>query len=125
MSGWQQIEIAGRPADVFEPAESQRAARAILFLHDFDAQTLRESAVFTAELERAGLALRDRDAGDRRVVRLRLTGSGRELEPRLRALVLKMQEDALSGVPDEALTGLYRTLERIVENLSHSSDSIK
>jgi S-formylglutathione hydrolase len=53
--GWQRIEIAGRPADVFEPDPSSARRGAILFLHDFDAQTLRESDVFTAELDRCGL----------------------------------------------------------------------
>jgi S-formylglutathione hydrolase len=53
--GWQRVEIAGRPADVFEPAPSSARRGVTLFLHDFDAQTLRERDVFTAELERRGL----------------------------------------------------------------------
>ena len=52
---WQRIEIAGRPADVLEPDPSRATSNVVLFLHDFDAQTLRASAAFTAELTRRGL----------------------------------------------------------------------
>jgi pimeloyl-ACP methyl ester carboxylesterase len=52
---WQRIEIAGRPADVLEPNPSQAQSNVVLFLHDFDAQTLRASIAFTAELTRRGL----------------------------------------------------------------------
>ena len=54
-AGWQRIEIAGRAADLFEPGLASPAGGVVLFLHDFDARTLRESEVFTAELSRAGL----------------------------------------------------------------------
>jgi S-formylglutathione hydrolase len=52
---WHQVEIAGHRADLFEPDASSNARGVVLFLHDFDAQTLRLSAVFTAELARHGL----------------------------------------------------------------------
>jgi S-formylglutathione hydrolase len=50
--GWQREEIDGRPADVFDPLPAEAGAGVVLFLHDFDAQSLSESAVFTAELAR-------------------------------------------------------------------------
>jgi hypothetical protein len=53
--GWGRVEIAGRPADVFEPAPASAPRGVVLYLHDFDARTLRESEVFTAELARNGL----------------------------------------------------------------------
>jgi hypothetical protein len=53
--GWQRVEVAGRQADVFEPAPSSAPRGVVLFLHDFDAQTLRGSDVFTEELARHGL----------------------------------------------------------------------
>jgi S-formylglutathione hydrolase len=52
---WQRIDIAGRPADLLEPNPSTARPEVILFLHDFDAQTLRASAAFTAELARREL----------------------------------------------------------------------
>jgi pimeloyl-ACP methyl ester carboxylesterase len=52
---WQRIEIAGRPADLLELNPSIVASRVVIFLHDFDAHTLRASAAFTAELARRGL----------------------------------------------------------------------
>lgn len=54
-AGWERIEIDGGAADVFEPPQPCAEHNALLFLHDFDAQTLKESAVFTAELARRGL----------------------------------------------------------------------
>ncbi len=52
---WQRIEIAGRPADLLEPDAATTNPGAVVFLHDFDAQTLRASDAFTAELARRGL----------------------------------------------------------------------
>jgi pimeloyl-ACP methyl ester carboxylesterase len=50
--GWQRKEIDGRPADVFDPLPAGAGAGVVLFLHDFDAQSLSESPTFTAELAR-------------------------------------------------------------------------
>jgi Putative esterase len=52
---WQRIEIAERPADLLEPNPSTADAGVVIFLHDFDAQTLRASGAFTAEVARRGL----------------------------------------------------------------------
>lgn len=54
-AGWQRVEIDGRPADIFEPPQSRAERKAVLFLHDFDAQTLKTSAVFTDELTKREL----------------------------------------------------------------------
>lgn len=70
------------------------------------------------ELERSGLALRARDPEDRRIVRLHLTEAGRHLEPRLRALLLRLQETALTDISDDELAALHRVLERIAANLN-------
>jgi Putative esterase len=48
--GWQRTEIDGRPADVFDPHPTEAGAGVVLFLHDFDAQSLSENALFTSEL---------------------------------------------------------------------------
>ena len=42
---WQRIEITGRPADVLEPNPSKARPSVVLFLHDFDAHTLRQAGV--------------------------------------------------------------------------------
>ena len=55
LDGWRRQEIAGRPAELFDPAPSNSAAGAVLFLHDFDSRPLSESAVFTAQLARHSL----------------------------------------------------------------------
>jgi S-formylglutathione hydrolase len=50
---WTTTDIAGRPADVYEPASPPRLA--ILFLHDLDGQTLRGRAAFTRPFDELGL----------------------------------------------------------------------
>jgi DNA-binding MarR family transcriptional regulator len=69
------------------------------------------------ELERQGLAARQRDPSDRRVVHIGLTESGRNLQPRLRSIVLKLQDDALAGIPAEDLNTFRRVLEQLLANL--------
>jgi DNA-binding MarR family transcriptional regulator len=69
------------------------------------------------ELERRGLVQRLRSPEDRRVVRLYLTERGRDLEPRLRALVLRLQEIAVAGIPQSEIEVMRSVLERIVANL--------
>jgi S-formylglutathione hydrolase len=55
IEGWQRIEIDGRAADLFEPDAVSGAAGAVVFLHDFDAQSLADNPVFTSELARRHL----------------------------------------------------------------------
>ena len=52
---WSQIEIAGKSADLFEPAMEPEVPAALLFLHGHGLKTIKESSVFTAEMERHGL----------------------------------------------------------------------
>src|SRR5690349_20860251 len=85
------------------------AAPLLLHLGDEDGLTLSELArrcelenstltPLVDDLERHDLVARARDRDDRRVVRIHLTAQGRELEPRLRALWLRLQEVALTGI---------------------------
>ena len=55
MSGWKTLDIAGKAADIFEPARVSEPARAVLFLHGHGLQTLASNVAYTAELERHGL----------------------------------------------------------------------
>ncbi|MCC7423597.1 MAG: hypothetical protein IT428_25285 [Planctomycetaceae bacterium] len=51
---WRQVEILGRPADVFEPAQLDPRGRVVMHLHGHGLGTLKDNAVFTAEFERHG-----------------------------------------------------------------------
>lgn len=51
---WSTIEIAGKSADVYEPANPQ-PGRVVLHLHGHGLTTLKDNPAFTAELERHGL----------------------------------------------------------------------
>ncbi len=56
MSGtWTTTEIAGHPADVYDPANQPRPRLAVLFLHDADGRTLREQPAFTRPFDDLGL----------------------------------------------------------------------
>ena len=74
------------------------------------------------ELERRKLIGRVRAPEDRRVIRLHLTPAGRELEPRLRTLLLDLQSVALCNIPDTDLAVMHRVLESILTNLGTHSD---
>ena len=74
------------------------------------------------ELERRKLIGRVRAPEDRRVIRLHLTPAGRELEPRLRTLLLDLQSVALCNIPDADLAAMHRVLESILTNLGAHSD---
>ncbi len=104
------------------------AAPLILHLGDEDGLTMSElgkrcnleSSTMTPlvdELERRDIIARVRCPEDRRVIRLHLTPHGRSVEPRLRALLLDLQEIALRHVPDTDLAAMHRVLERIIANL--------
>ena len=82
-----------------------------------------ESSTITAladELENAGIVVRERDGSDRRTIRLRLTESGRLIEPRLRDIAARLQQEALAGISAEELQALSGVLERMAANLAHA-----
>ena len=109
------------------------AAPLILHLGDEDGLTMSElgkrcgleSSTMTPlvdELERRKLIGRVRAPEDRRVIRLHLTPAGRELEPRLRTLLLDLQSVALCSIPDADLAAMHRVLESILTNLGAHPD---
>jgi pimeloyl-ACP methyl ester carboxylesterase len=56
MSGnWQQIEIGGKLADIFEPSQPSAPPRAVLHLHGHGLTTLKDNPVYSRELDRHGL----------------------------------------------------------------------
>lgn len=108
------------------------AAPLILHLGDEDGLTMSdlgkrcglENSTITPlvdELERRNIAVRTRDPDDRRIIRLHLTPHGQDLEPRLRALLLNLQEVAFSGIPKADLETMRQVLESILANLSSQS----
>jgi S-formylglutathione hydrolase len=52
---WSQTDIAGKPADVFEPSRPLDPARGLLTLHGHDLRTLADDPAFTPLLEERGL----------------------------------------------------------------------
>jgi S-formylglutathione hydrolase len=56
MSGtWTTVDIAGRPADLYDPANQPRPRLAVLYLHDADGQSLRGRDSFTRPFDELGL----------------------------------------------------------------------
>jgi S-formylglutathione hydrolase len=53
--GWRREEIGGRPVEIFDPVPATTGNGVVLFLHDFDAQPLSQSGVFTKELAKHSL----------------------------------------------------------------------
>ena len=68
--------------------------------------------------ERLGLVVREVDASDRRVKRLRLTPAGVRLHKRLLAEVDALASQALAGIPARDVAQLGRTLDKIHANLA-------
>lgn len=56
MGEWREVEIAGKPADVFVPAKPSPAGFTVLFLHGHAGVTLGDNAVYTGLLEERGFA---------------------------------------------------------------------
>lgn len=109
------------------------AAPLILHLGDEDNLTMSElgkrcsleSSTMTPlvdELERRKLIGRVRAVEDRRVIRLHLSPEGRDLVPRLRAILLDLQALAVCNIPDSDLAAMHRVLEGILTNLGTHSD---
>lgn len=55
MGTWSEIEIASKPADIYEPHQPSPESRVILFLHGHGQERLRDNVPFTQEFERHGL----------------------------------------------------------------------
>jgi S-formylglutathione hydrolase FrmB len=54
-SGWSQIDVAGHPADVFEPAAPHPHGYVVLYLHGVHVTRLTDNATFTSLFQRHGL----------------------------------------------------------------------
>src|SRR5579872_4204328 len=56
MGHWNQVDIGGKPAQVFLPSRRLPSNFVLLFLHGHGLATLENNAVYTAHLERLGMA---------------------------------------------------------------------
>jgi MarR family transcriptional regulator, organic hydroperoxide resistance regulator len=72
----------------------------------------------TARMEASGLVRRRPDEGDRRLVRLFLTGRGRELEEVIGREMDQVSERALSSLDSSERAALVRALDQVRRNLS-------
>ncbi len=52
---WQQITVAGKAVEVYEPTQPSEHNYAVLHLHGHGGRTLKDNEVYTAEFERYGL----------------------------------------------------------------------
>ena len=66
-------------------------------------------------LEQRGLARRDRDSSDRRVVTARITSEGRRLHGRLEKPVAALHERQLATLGQHGLAELRRLLQKVAE----------
>lgn len=68
-------------------------------------------------MEAAGLAKREPDLEDARLVRVRLTGRGKELEGVVPGILERVWDEALVGFSEEERAQLRQMMERVRSNL--------
>ena len=68
-------------------------------------------------MEAADLAQREPDLEDARLVRVRLTERGRELEGVVPEIMKRVWDEALEGFSEEEKAQLRRMMERVLSNL--------
>ena len=71
-------------------------------------------------MEASGLTVREADAADRRVIRIRLTDKARTLREQYDAVSRRMNEIYFSGFADEEIAQFESQLERIIRNLEEA-----
>lgn len=69
-------------------------------------------------MEEASLVIRRRDADDNRLVRVFLTGAGREKERAIHCLFAQLESSLFEGLGPEDLATLRRLLQQILRNMS-------
>jgi len=67
------------------------------------------------KLESMGLVIRQRSGADRRVVEILLTGKGEKVLEDIKANVIKLYKDSLSGFAEEDVRTYFKVTDRIVE----------
>jgi len=75
------------------------------------------------KLERKAMLTRARDARDQRVVRLRLTATGRRTLKQAGDVPPALLPDALARLPEDLLGDLDRAMTRLLEDLAFKDDA--
>ena len=68
-------------------------------------------------MEEAGLVARQRDSDDNRLVRVYLTGAGRDKERSIAEQFVKVEEAMFAGLTQEDRASLRRMLRRMLDNV--------
>src|SRR5262249_7700953 len=55
LPGWSTISVAGKPCDIFEPAEANPHEFSLVYLHGVHVTRLIDNPVFTAQFQQCGL----------------------------------------------------------------------
>lgn len=74
-------------------------------------------------MEAAGLARREPDPEDARLVRVRLTERGRELEGVVPEVMRQVWDEALRGFSEDEKAQLWRLMERVRANVARGGDA--
>lgn len=69
-------------------------------------------------MEERGLVFRQRDAQDRRILRIWLTDSGRSLQSILPPILLGLREQTMKGFTEDERQQISALIDRAIENLS-------
>jgi len=71
-----------------------------------------------ARMDAGGWFVREKVAGDRRAVRIRLTAAGRSAVPRIEAIWIELGDRATRGLPDDHRSRLLDDLDAVRDNLA-------
>jgi MarR family multiple antibiotic resistance transcriptional regulator len=71
-------------------------------------------------LEEKGVIVREGDRDDRRVVRLRMTATGRRIYPRLRDATIEVLNRLVDGFEAEEVQEVHRQLRRMYSNMEYA-----
>lgn len=72
-------------------------------------------------LEKQGLIERRMDGGDRRANRIFLTETGKDVEEKLKVLVMKHREEILDGLSAEDMAAMRRIFAHIANNIGQKT----
>lgn len=82
-------------------------------------------SIILQKMEEAGMVERQSDPDDRRIIRVRLTEYGREMDAQTIERIRRNDARAMAGLSEEETTVLLRLLERIRDNLLVAEEESK
>ena len=90
-----------------------------LHLHDITELSLKDKSTITAvisRLEKNGYVTRTRDATDKRLVNIRVTGKAKKIKPALAKISEKMNSQLFEGLSSEEKATLFILMARVRHN---------